>query len=69
MPENEFQVLQVNEISILDAAGNPTDAYRVYFTWGPGRKAHIDMLKDAATKETRDALIEAEITRQEALWG
>jgi len=69
MPENEFEILQVNEMSILDAAGNPTDALRVYFTWGPGRKAHIDMLKEAATQELRDILIEAVIAKHEALWG
>lgn len=69
MPENEYQIIQVNEISMLDAAGNPTDAYRVYFTWGLGRKAHVTMPKDRATKEIRDALIVAEIEKQEVLWG
>lgn len=69
MPENEYQITQVNEISMLDEAGNPVDGYRIYFTWGLGRRAHIDLPKDRATREVRDTLIIAEIERQEALWG
>jgi len=69
MPENEYHIKQINEMTILDAAGNPVDGYRIYFTWGLGRKAHIDMPKAEATKEMRDTLILAEIERQEALWG
>lgn len=68
MPENEYQITQVNEISMLDQAGNPTEAYRVYFTWGLGRRAHVDIPKDRATKDVRNILIEAEIERQETLW-
>lgn len=69
MPENDYQILQVDETMLLDAAGNPRDGYKVWFIWPGGRKAHIEMLKEVATSELRDQLIEAEIARQEMLWG
>lgn len=69
MLENEYQITQINEMTILDEAGNPVEGYRIYFTWGLGRRAHIDLSKERASKEVRDALIAAEIERQEMLWG
>lgn len=69
MSENSFQILQVDEMTILDAARNPVPGYRVYFTWAADRKGHVDLPKLGATKDVRDRLIEEEIARQEALWG
>ncbi len=69
MAENLYHVEQVHEVTILDEARNPVAGYRVFFTWGIGRKGHVDIPKDRATKEVRDSLIEAEIIRQETLWS
>jgi hypothetical protein len=69
MPENSYQIVEVTEVTMMDAARNPVRGYRVYFTWGQGRQAHIEIERAKATKEMRDQLIEAEIARHEGLWS
>lgn len=69
MPENEYQIIDVQELTILDAAGNPVQAYRIYFTWGLGRKGHIEIVKTKVTSEEKERLITEEIDRQELLFG
>lgn len=69
MPENDFQVIEVQEGFIRDAAGNPVPGFKVYFTWGDGHKGMVEMQKGRASRERRDLLIEEEIAQQDALWG
>ena len=68
MPENDFQIVETEQGFVRNAAGNPVAGYKVWFTWGEGRKGMIEMPKERASRERRDALIEAEIARQDALW-
>lgn len=63
-----YQTTQVVLRSILDAGGNPIEAYRVFFNWGEGQKGYVDIPKDIASAESRDRMIRAEIERQSSLW-
>lgn len=65
----EFSITNIIERTMLDEAGNPQEAYRVFFDWDTGRTGHVDIPKSRATTEYRDTLIEAEIERQSTLWS
>jgi hypothetical protein len=69
MPDNEYTITQINEMSVLDAAGNPVQGFRVWFDFGEGQTGHIDLPLKIASPERREAAIQTYIDRAVALWG
>ena len=69
MPDNEYRVSQIDEMSVLDEANNPTPGQRIWFRFGEGQRGHVDIPNRLLTAERRDAMIQAYIDMIMALWG
>lgn len=69
MPENGYRVLQIDEMSVLDAARNPVPGQRIWFSFGDGQRGHVDIPNHLLTPERKEAMIQAYIDRVMALWS
>lgn len=68
MPENEYQVAQIDELSVLNVAGNPVPGVRIWFKFGVGQTGHVDIPNSVLTRERKEAAIQARIDAIMALW-
>ncbi len=69
MSENDYNVTQIDETSVLDAAKNPVQGVRIWFAFGDGQSGHVDVPLAVLTPERRESMIQAYIDRIMAIWG
>jgi hypothetical protein len=69
MPENGYQILQIDALSVLDAAKNPEPGQRIWFAFGEGQRGHVDIPDRLLTPQRKDAMIQAYVDKVMALWG
>lgn len=68
MPENNYQVTQIDETSVLDEAKNPVWGQRIWFRFNDGQRGHVDIPDHLLTPERKDAMIQAYIDRIMSIW-
>lgn len=69
MPENEYTVVQIDEMHVLDAAKNPVPGQRIWFDFGEGQRGHVDIPNNVLTPKRKEAAIQSYIDKVMALWG
>lgn len=71
--QGNYTIGTVRQMTILNQLSNPVDGYHISFSWiddqGNARNSTIKVERAAATRETVDAAIRAEIEQIESWLG